>query len=325
MWREAPLAPATPPVTASVLWRKRHKRPHNPSTTSATQVSRWRCVVRAAWVVGLALGFDVGSAGAVPLISANFVPGVIEHKESFTFQCGHADVCETVLTECVSVGDAPNDEISKRALCGVLDSSALRVVVGHHPIFDGTLGHYHNFDLLNFCNNIGKFRQFDGCVPYSEQKYGSEIISGCLTCIFDNRNTLDLPMCGINDSHISTVNSDISRYLSLGILISASDESTRRPPQSQGSSEQKSREQDRKRVGNLEPVAVERRPKLGSFLCSLFCIAAAFPVSARGQDAWYDGNRVRGALWVAGAILLGLSAILGMPLGLDPYSLIMGS
>lgn len=109
--------------------------------------------------------------------------------------------------------------------------------------------------------------------------------------------------------------------LPFGRIFGASNEIASGKVQSISREEQGRRERGDDRVGDLEPVPKERRPELGSLLSAIFCLGLAFPVGAAGQDAWHAGRRFLGSLGLGFGFLLGPYGIIGLLLGLDPWSL----
>lgn len=123
----------------------------------------------------------------------------------------------------------------------------------------------------------------------------------------------------LGNPHLRSEN--IRSKLSFGGFLCASYKTPSRPPQSDCREEKKKGEGNQKCVGDFEPIAIERRPELGSLLASLLGFALAFPISAIGGDLWDAGKRLCGGCCLMFAIVLGFQSTFGLLLGFDLWSL----
>jgi hypothetical protein len=141
-----------------------------------------------------------------------------------------------------------------------------------------------------------------------------------LAIIFDD--DLDVRVKpGIHFQHANVVHVEIGSQLPLGVLIGAPNQSSRRPPQGHGSSEEQESEKHQQRVGDFQPPTAED-PKLGSLIASIVAIALAFVACGRGMSVWDSGRRWAGAGWLLCGFLLAGEATFGLLLGLDLWTLL---
>ena len=116
--------------------------------------------------------------------------------------------------------------------------------------------------------------------------------------------------------HVSTFDSYISAQLTFRRFLVTLDQVSCGPPQRQGGQEKKSRKGGQGSIRNLDSVAVERRPELGSFVAMLFSVFAAFllmgPYGQRG--IWFFLRMIIGTALV-------IDGLVGFLFGFDLWSL----
>jgi hypothetical protein len=147
-------------------------------------------------------------------------------------------------------------------------------------------------------------------------------VSGCSSkIIYSDNNRSDNSSAHGIDQHVATFNPNISSQLPLSSFVGSFYEPSSRPPESYGGAKKEERESRQERVGDFEPVSIERRPELGTLFAAMLCIALAFGACRRGMDRWDDGFRLRGATWLGGGLALAFDGIFGPLLGFDLWSL----
>ncbi len=120
---------------------------------------------------------------------------------------------------------------------------------------------------------------------------------------------------------VATNDTHIGPQLPFGSFLSAKNETTGRQPKGDRGEEQQSGERGDKGIGNLKPVAVERRPELGSLIFAVLCLGLAFPAAAFASDAWESGRRIVGGGMFCIVALMGLQSTIGLLLGFDGWSI----
>ena len=119
----------------------------------------------------------------------------------------------------------------------------------------------------------------------------------------------------------SIIRTNIGAQLPYGYLFRSSYESSSGPPQRESGKKKQNVDANQERIGDPKPVAIERRPELGSLFASLFGFALTFPIGAFGADLWDIRKRVRGGCCLLAAILLGFQSTFGQLLGFGLWSL----
>ena len=113
-----------------------------------------------------------------------------------------------------------------------------------------------------------------------------------------------------------------ARYRSCNLFLARSPESMSRKPQTAGKYSQNEGEAYKQRVSYLEPVAVERRPKLGSLFGSLFGPLLGF-ILIGGAGGTSRRWLFHTLVW-CGVLIIADSTV-GFVLGLDWWSLCFGA
>jgi hypothetical protein len=132
---------------------------------------------------------------------------------------------------------------------------------------------------------------------------------------------LNVPLClvgYIEPPQIDLIQKYVGPQLPLRGILSASYQGPSGPPESNRSEEQQSGEHGNECVRDLEPIAKNRTPELGSLIFAVLCLGLAFLAAAFASDAWGSGRCGVGCLMFCVVALMGLQSLL---LGLDGWSI----
>jgi hypothetical protein len=199
------------------------------------------------------------------------------------------------LIECINVVNFAPDKNSLISFSNIIEAACIDCGECYHLCAYAWCKRHLRFVLANSIKWVsGSFKRLNS-YP------GAKMICGRLTKVFKHQMNDHLPS-GINEADLPAIDENVSTQLVSGGLLRASYELSSGPPQSERREEKQKGKSNQKRIGDFEPVAVERRPELGS-LCSLPSSVLLLPFLSAPSDLT-SGMLGGGCLGVFGCLAL---------------------
>ena len=126
---------------------------------------------------------------------------------------------------------------------------------------------------------------------------------------------------GLDPGYPGAVYEYVGAQLSFSSFVRTSHQILSGNVQEYSGQEKQESEGDKERISNSKTIARERRPELGSLIAAMISLGVGFSFGVIACDRWSAKNRVSGALFFVGCILLGLDGTFGLLLSLDLWSL----